>query len=176
MCLPVPVLALVATGLSAIGTGVGALSANAQANYRAKVAEQSAGIEREAARTERENTREAALEHYRKIADLKGRQRVGAAGGGVAVDFGTAGDIVADTDALGREDVGRIYKQGAQAVRGHDIGAANYMGEAAAQRQAGTGALIKGAFDFGSTVLGGVKQCASLKPNYSNMKAQQKGL
>lgn len=166
MCLPMAGLALAGTALAAIGTGFSALQANAQAQYRAKVAEQNAAMEREAGQQEAQNTREAALEQYRRIGQVKGQQRLAAAAGGVSGDFGTASDVVADTDMLGREDVDRIYRQGAQNVRGRDIGASNYMGEANAQRQAGTGALIKGAFDMGSTVLGGASQYRRLKANF----------
>ena len=163
MCLPLAALSLVSAGVSAVGGGIAALSANAQANYRAKVAEQNAKLSAEAAHTADMNTREAALQQYRKIADMKGRQRVAAGANGVGIDFGTAGDVVQDTADMGREDVGRIYDQGYQKARGFEIEAANYRGEANAQRSAGTGALIKGAFDMGSTVLGGVQQYKKLK-------------
>jgi hypothetical protein len=162
MCDPATLM-IAATVASAASAGVGALSANAQANYQAKIAERNAGLEREAARQEQENTRQAALQHYRQVSKLKGQQIVGAAANGVGVDFGTAGDVLADTEMLSREDVNRIYQQGFQNVRGRDIQASNYMGEASAQRQAGKGALIKGAFDMGSTVLGGVSQYKGLK-------------
>lgn len=163
MCLPLATLALVGTGLSAVGTGVAALSANAQSRYQAKVAEQNAKMAAEAAHTADENTREAALQQYRKIAQVKGQQRLAAGANGVGLEFGTAADAVADTSAMGREDVGRIYDQGYQKARGFEIEAANYRGEAAAKRQAGTAALIGGAFNMGSTVLGGVQQYKKLR-------------
>lgn len=153
--------------MSAVGTGVAALSANAQANYRAKVADQNAKLAAEAAHTADENTRTAALEQYRKIAAAKGAQRVAAGANGVGVDFGTAGDVVDDTNMLGREDVGRIYDQGYQKARGFEIEASNYRGEANAQRSAGTGALVSGAFNMGSTILGGAQQYKKLKANYA---------
>ena len=149
--------------MAALSTGLGALQANAQAKYQAKIAERNAGMEREAARQEIENTRTEAMGHYRKIAALKGQQRVAAAANGVSLDFGTAADLLADTEGLGREDIQRIYESGNQRLRGHDINASNFMGEASAQRQAGKGALIKGVLDMGSTVLGGVKQYNDLQ-------------
>lgn len=163
MCIPAATLALVSAGISAVGAGVGALQANAMANYRAKVEERNASMEREAANQEQQNTRDAALQHYRKVAQLKGNQIVGAAANGVVGSFGTAGDTQADTDMLATEDAGRIYKQGAQNVRSHDIGAWNSQAQAAADRQSGSNALVKGAFDFGSTVLGGVQQYGRIK-------------
>lgn len=162
MCDPAT-LAIVGTVASAASAGVGALTAANQAKYQAKIAERNAAMEREAAVQEQENTRQAALKHYREVAQLKGQQIVGAAANGVSVDFGTAGDVLADTEMLSREDVDRIYKQGYQNVRGRDIQASNYTAEASAQRSAATGALVKGAFDMGSTVLGGVSQYKKIK-------------
>lgn len=165
MCDPVT-LSIAATAVATIGTGFSALQANSQARYQAKIAERNAALEREAGQQERENTRQAAMRQWREIGKVKAEQRLAAAAGGTAIDFGTAGDVQADTDMLGGEDVNRIYQQGNQNMRGHDIGASNYMGEANAQRQAGSGALIKGVFDMGSTVLGGVSQYKKLKAGF----------
>ncbi|CAH0496609.1 hypothetical protein NVSP9465_01646 [Novosphingobium sp. CECT 9465] len=153
-----PALPLIAAGMAALGTGVGALQANAQANYKAKIAERNAGLEREAWLQDQQNTRGEAQAQYRQMAKLQGQQRVAAGANGVAIDFGTAADVVADTKALGSEDVGRIYSSGFQKMRGRDIAASNYVGEANAARSAGTAALVKGVFDMGSTILGGAQQ------------------
>ena len=163
MCLPMATLALVGAGMSAVGAGVGALQANAQAQYASQVAEQNAAMEREAAQQEIANTRETALNHYRKVAQVKGNQVVSAAANGVGLDFGTAADVASDTEMLAREDVNRIYQQGNNNLRGRDVRASNFMGEAAAQRSAGKAALIGGAFNIGSTVLGGVQQYKKLR-------------
>ncbi|WP_067736248.1 virion core protein, T7 gp14 family [Novosphingobium naphthalenivorans] len=160
-----PALPIIAAGMAAASAGVGALAANAQARFQAKVAERNAGMEREAGLQERENTRQAALDHYRKIGQLKGAERARAAAAGVSVDFGTAAQVVDDTEMLGREDVNRIYQQGYQNLRGHDIAASNYKGQASASRQEGTAALVKGVFDMGSSILGGAKQYGNLKPD-----------
>lgn len=166
MCLPMATLALIGTGLSAVGTGFSALQANAQANYQAKIADRNAALEREAGQQELQNTRDAMMAHYRETSRIKGQQRLAAAAGGVSLDFGTPLDTAADTQMLANEDASRIYSQGNQNLRGHDIQASNYGAEANAQRQAGTGALIKGAFDMGSTVLGGAAQYRKLKLDY----------
>lgn len=163
MCGPAAI-PLVAAGMAAASAGVGALAANAQARFQAKIADRNAAMEREAGQQELQNTREAALDHYRKIGQMKGAQRARAAAAGVGADFGTAAAVVDDTEMLGREDVGRIYRQGAENVRGRDIAGANFKGQAAASRQAGTAALIKGGFDMGSSLLGGANQ-------YNKMKA-----
>lgn len=162
MC-PPAVLAIGAAVMSAVGTGIGAIQASSAANYRAKVADRNAALEVEAANQENQNTREAALAHYRKVADLKGQQAVGAAANGVLGDFGTAADTYADTEMLSREDVGRIYRQGYENVRSRDTAAWNQRAQANAARSEASNALIKGAFDFGSTVLSGVQQYKKLK-------------
>ncbi|MBB3955936.1 hypothetical protein [Novosphingobium sediminicola] len=162
MCDPLTLTAA-AAATAAIGTGVGAVQASSMANYRAQVADRNAALEMQAVQTEQENTRQAALDHYRKVAQLKGQQIVGAAANGVSVDFGTAADTVADTNMLAAEDANRIYRQGFQAVRNHDINAANYGAEASASRSDASGSLLKGAFDMGSTTLGAATQYSKLK-------------
>lgn len=163
MCGPAA-LPLIAAGAAAASAGVGALAANAQARFQAKIAERNADMEREAGQQELQNTREAALDHYRKVGQLKGAQRARAAAAGVGVDFGTADGVADDTDMLGREDVARIYKQGNEKLRGHDIAASNFESQAGASRQQGKAALVKGAFDVGSSLLSGANQ-------YNKMKA-----
>ncbi|TCM25700.1 hypothetical protein [Novosphingobium sp. ST904] len=160
MCAPV---AVIAAGVAAAGAIFGGLAANAQSRFQAKLADRNASIEREAAQQEIQNTKDAALDHYRKIGQMKGQQRARAAAAGVGVDFGTAADVVADTDMLGREDVGRIYSQGAQNVRGHDIAASNYKSQAGAARQAGTAALVSAGFDAGKSLLSGANQYSQMK-------------
>lgn len=150
----------------AVGSAAtGALAANAQAKYQAKIADRNAAMEREAGQQELQNTREAALDHYRKVGQMKGAQRARAAAGGVSVDYGTALALQDETEMLGREDADRIYRQGFQNVRGRDIQASNYGAEANAQRTAGTMALVKGGFDIGSSLLSAANQ-------YSKMKAR----
>lgn len=146
------------------GQGYAALQSAAASRYEARVADQNAKMDNEAAFRETENTKTAALAHYRRIAQLKGEQRVAQAANGVGLDFGSAVDVQSDTDMLGREDTQRIYDQGAEKVRGFDISAANYRSSAKASRFAATGAIVKGAFDMAGTALGGASQ-------YSKMKA-----
>ena len=168
MCLPAATLALIGAGISAAGAVYGGFAMNAQAQAQAKMAEQNAQLEREAAQQEQQNTRDAALKHYREVAQLKGQQIVGAAANGAVGDFGTAADTLGDTEMLSREDTKRIYDQGNQRVRGHDIGASNYEGEASAQRARGSAAIVSSLFSAGSTVLGGASQ-------YSRIRAEMGG-
>lgn len=108
MCDP---LTIAATAAMAASQGMSALQANAQAQYRAKIADRNAKLEIEAGQQERQNIRDEAQAKYREIAKIKGQQRVTAGANGVAIDFGTAGDVQADTQAMGSEDVNRIYQR-----------------------------------------------------------------
>lgn len=162
MCGP-PALAAAAAVVSMVGTGMSALQANAQAKYRAKISERNAALEREAGLQEEQATKDSVLAHYRKVAALKGQQRLAAAANGVSADFGTAADVQADTEMLSREDVRRLYEDGNNRRKSRDINASNYMGEASASRQAGKGALIGGLFDMTATALGGAQQYKQLK-------------
>ncbi len=155
----------IAAAVMAVGsTATGALAANAQARFQAKIAERNASMEREAGQQEIENTRSEAQAQYRQMGQIAGAQRARAAAAGVGVDFGTAGAVQDDTQLLGREDINRIYLQGAQNLRGRDIQASNYEGQAAASRQAGTMELVKGGFDIGSSLLSSARQYKNLRP------------
>ncbi len=147
MCGPaaLPIAALV---VSVVGTGFSALQASQQSKYQAKVADRNADLANEVAQQEQSNTRQEALTFYRKQAALKGQQRAAMSANGIDVNFGSAADVQADTEMLGREDVRRLYDQGAQRSRGFEIEASNFGGEANAARSAASGALIGGAFDI----------------------------
>ena len=162
MCDPSTLL-IAGTAVATIGAGYNALQTNAQQRYQAKVADQNAKLSAEAAKQEVDNNRDAALQHYRKVSQLKGQQRAAMAASGLDVDFGNAADLTADTNMLAREDAGRIYQQGAENIRTYDIQGANYRSQAVASRQAATGALIGGAFEMGSTALGGAQQYSKMK-------------
>lgn len=166
MCGP-PALALAAAGMAMVGQGVQALQANASARYQAKIADRNAALEREAGLREEKATQDNLRAHYRRVAQLKGRQRVAAAANGVSVEFGTAADVLADTDMLASEDARRILDDGYNRRRGRDIAASNYVSQAQASRQAGKGALVAGAFSAASTALGGARQYAALSPNFA---------
>lgn len=162
MCDPAT-LTIAAAAVSSIGTVVGGFTARAQANYQAKVADANAANERENIKFEQERTGREALLHYRKVAQLKGQQRAAAAANGVSTDFGTAQDIVTDTNTLAREDAANIYGQGFQNVRGMDRTVSNFVGEGRAQRAAGKGALIGSFFEAGGTLLSGASQFKKMR-------------
>lgn len=157
MCDP-GTLMIAATVASVAGAGLQGAQAQAQGKYQQRVADRNAELANEAAIQEAERTQDEARAHYRRVAALKGQQRVAAAANGVTVDYGTAATVLDDTDLLADEDLGRIYDAGAERQRGFDIEAANFKNQGQAARQAGNGALVGSVFNAGSTALGGAAQ------------------
>jgi len=162
--------------MSVLGTAMGALQANTQAHHAARVADRNADMERDAAQQDIANSREEALAQYRRIGAMKGAQRARAAANGVGVDWGTAGDLIDETHALGQEDIGRIYAQGQERLRSRDVTAANYSAQANAQRSAGRAALAKALFDTGSSVLDASRQFGSMRRSSPHTTGTKRGL
>jgi hypothetical protein len=162
MCNPA-VLIVAATAVAAAGQGVSAMSAASASRYEAKIADRNASLERESARNAADNGAIEAQRQYRKLAGLQGQQQAAMAANGVDLGFGSALQVQRDTAAMGAEDVKSIYDQTAQEVRGFDINASNYKAKAIAARQQAKGAMIKGAFDVGSTILSGATQYSKYK-------------
>lgn len=157
MCGP-PAIALAGAAIAATGSIVGGLQANAMGKYQQRVAEQNAALDRERINMERENSAREAQNYWRKVAQLKGQQRTHAAGSNVSTDFGSAAQIVMDTDLLAREDADLIYRGSAERIKGLDRSVSNNIAQGNAARSQGRGALIGSAFSAASSVLGGVSQ------------------
>ncbi len=162
MCDPATI-AIAAAAASAIGTGFSAIQQANMHRYQARVADRNAQLAAEAGRQEQDATRQTALDHYRRVAQLKGAQRAQMAANGIDINFGSAADVQGDTEMLAREDTSRIYEQGSRNVRARDFEGANYGGEASAQRTAATGSLISGAFDVAATALGASQQFGKVR-------------
>lgn len=155
MCEPAT-LAIIGTAVAATGAGVSAYMGYQQQQFRSKVAAANSKMESERAASEITKGQAERRALARKYAGLTGSQRAAMAANGIDVDFGSAADLLGDTSSLYREDLKTSVDNNAAAVRGIDISAANYMAESRAAKQAATGELISGAFDVGSTILGGV--------------------
>jgi hypothetical protein len=162
-----PALIIAATAVSAIGSGVSALQAASMSRYEAKIADRNAQLEGEAARSAADNGRIEAQRQYRKISQVQGQQAAAMAANGIDQSFGSAQQVQRDTAAMGAEDIQSIYDQTGQNIRGFDIRASNYRAQATGARRDATGALVKGIFDVGSTVLSGANQYSKLKAGRS---------
>jgi hypothetical protein len=158
MCAPVAALALVGGIMSATAGAVGTIAKIQQANMEAQVATANANSERQAAAQDQTSMNQAALQRYQQISQMEGEQRAVQGANGVNVDFGSPSQVRDNTAMLGAMDVNKIYQQGFQAQRGHDVAIANDQAQASAARNSATMAGIGGALQFGSSVLGGVSQ------------------
>lgn len=162
MCDPVT-LTVAATAVAAIGTGYSAMSANAQAKYERNVAEENRKHEVAAADDARKRGEIEQIRHYRALSQRLGDQRATMAASGLDVTFGSAADLMTDTAMLGYEDSAIIAENTAREVKGYEINAANYTMQGRAAKARGKAALISGALDIGSTILGGASQVGKLK-------------
>lgn len=157
MCEPAT-LAIIGTAVATAGAGYSALMANAQA--RGQVAQAKAN-QAEANRSAADAMERGNVEqqrHYRKVSQQAGAQRAALAANGLDIGFGSAADLVGDTAMFGEEDASALARNTRNEARGYQIQAANYATEAKSAKLAATGALVKGAFDVGSTIIGGAQQ------------------
>ncbi|MFL0418420.1 hypothetical protein ACH0CP_12710 [Sphingomonas sp. 179-I 2A4 NHS] len=166
MCDPGTLL-IAATATAAIGAGVSAAQNAAMSNYQAKVADRNAGLANGQARDAQERTRTQALRVGRQVGQMKGQQRAAMAANGIDLGMGSALQVQQDAAMIGAEDIAQVYRQGDEEVRGFTLNAANYRAQAKGARQAAAGAIVGGAFDVGTTMLGGATQ-------YSDYKARLK--
>ena len=162
MCEPAT-LAIIGTVAATASAGVAGYSAYQQSKYQAKVAKQNAKFESERAIGEIDRGVEERRNLSRRYAATRGAQRAAMAANGIDVDFGSAADVLGDTDMFYREDTETSLTNQADRVRGIDISAANFRGEAAAAKSRATGQLIGTALNMGSTILGGVGQVNQLR-------------
>ena len=162
MCGP-PALAAAAAGMAAIGQISSGLSSAANYRYQAKVAD--ANVKQTNQQTldaiQRGTIDRQQLD--RKYSDLQGSQQAAMAANGIDLSFGSAGQVASDTRMLRNEDASALYKNQADEIRGHDISASNFRGEAQAKRQQAKGAIVSAAFGAASSLLGGANQFSSLK-------------
>ncbi len=163
MCDPVTATLIAATAVAAVGTGVSAISANNQAKYQGKVADMNARMDNAAARDAIDRGKVESQRFQREASQMQGAQRASLAANGIDVNFGSAAAVRADTTRAIEEDAQTIRENSMREVRGFEINAANFGAQARGYRAAGKAALVKGAFDMGSTVLGGAQQYSKLK-------------
>jgi hypothetical protein len=157
MCDPVT-LTIAAVAVTAIGTGVTAYGQYSQQRYQGKVADANAKAESAAAADAISRGRMETQAYQQQVARQASQQRAAMAANGLDVTFGSAYETIGDTLDLGQQDSALMMRNAEREGMRSDLGAANQRAEARARRSAATGALVKGAFDIGSTVLGGAQQ------------------
>ena len=162
MCDP-GTLIVASTVAAAAGSAVNAAQSAAQSRYEARVADQNAKLTGQQVADAQARTRLEAARLYRKAGQVQGQQLAAQAANGVDLGFGSALRVQEDAAMVTAEDAGQIYKAGDQEVRGFDIEVGNYRAKAQGARQAAKGAIIKGAFDVGSSILGGAREYSKYK-------------
>lgn len=162
MCDPVS-LTIAAAAVTAGGQIAQGIGQAQQARYAASIADQNARLSADQAKRAEDNTAIEAQRRYRQSAQVMGAQQAAMAANGVDVSFGTAAQNNLDARMIAAEDVGQIYQQGSDTVKGLDIQGWNYRGEANAQRAKASGAIVNSVFSAASTALGGASQIAKMK-------------
>jgi len=163
MCLPLlPALAIASAVATAGGQIVAGTAAHNQAKYEAGLDEQNAKLSAQQANDANLNTNLEAQRRYREGGALAGRQQAAMAANGIDLGFGSAGQVQQDTKMITGEDVGQIYKQGAQRAKGFDIQAFNYKADASAQRAKASAATLSTVFGVAGTALGAASQISKM--------------
>ncbi|WKJ88752.1 hypothetical protein QZJ86_12040 [Methylomonas montana] len=125
--------AFVAAAAAVIGAGLSAYSASEQAsaqkkaaNYQAQVEANNAkiaGYQRSAALQQGE---EQAQQSMMEQSQLRAKQIASMAANGVDLNSGSATDILATTDFLGKQDVNAIQNNAARKAWGYQVESGNY--------------------------------------------------
>lgn len=159
MCVdPVSAIAIAGVVTAAAGQATSALSGAAQSRYEARIADRNAALDREGARDALERGRKEEQRYERELGQRMGSQRAAMAANGIDLSFGSAADFLADTGRIGQEDAATIRENSMREARGMEISAANFGAQASGLRSKAKGQLVAGAFEVGSTLLGGAQQ------------------
>lgn len=158
MCEPTTALIIASTVVASAGAGYSALMANAQAKGQANQAKANQAEANRSAADAIERGNIDQKQHYRRVSQQMGAQRAAMAANGIDIGFGSALDLVGDTAMYGEEDANALARNSRNDVRAFQIQGANFANEAKSAKLAAKGALVKGAFDVGSTILGGAQQ------------------
>jgi hypothetical protein len=162
LCEPATI-ALAAAAVTATGKIVEGVNTRKGLRYQAKIADRNAALDRAAAADALERGRVEEMRQGRKTAQLIGAQRAAIAANGVEVDFGSMGDVTADTRMIGFEDAQTIRKNAARESKGYEISAWNRKADASAKRAQGGAAMWASAFDAAGTLLSAGSQYKKAK-------------
>lgn len=167
MCTPAaaPYVMMAGAGASAMGASNSAKAQQAGLNYQAEVAANNAQIAewqaQDAIRQGQEQEQQSRLQY----AATKATQRAALAANGVALDEGSAVDILTSTDYADVVDASTIRANAARAAWGYRTQGTNYRDNATALR-AGAGAISSGSA-AGLSLLGSSGQVAQGWYQYS---------
>ncbi|OAE72607.1 hypothetical protein A7J71_11345 [Achromobacter insolitus] len=167
MCTPAaaPYVMMAGAGASAAGATNSANAQRAGLNYQAEVAANNAQIAEWQAQDAIRQGQEQEQQSRLRYASTKGTQRAALAANGVALDEGSAVDILASTDYMNASDASTIQANAARAAWGYRTQGANYTDNANSLR-AGASAISSGSA-AGMSLLGSAGQVASSWYQYS---------
>lgn len=162
-----PYMMLAASAASAVGSANSASAQQAGLNYQADVAANNAQIAewqaQDAIRQGQEQEQQSRLQY----ATTKSTQRAALAANGVALDEGSAVDILTSTDYMDEMDASTIQANAARSAWGYRTQGTNYSDNAKSLR-AGAGALNSGSA-AGLSLLGSAGQVAQGWYQYSKV-------
>lgn len=176
MCEPAT-LAIISAATAVIGSGVSAYGAiqsgkaqqsamdyQAQTNRRNSIiAQQNATMERQAGIEEQRRQRI-------NTAQIIGQQKAGMASNGIALDYGTALDTVANTAELGELDALMIGYNAEKRARNYLTQSSSFSSQSALNTMSGQNAMTSGMIGAGGSALGGIGKVADKWYNYKTTK------
>lgn len=162
------------TGLMVAGTVIAGAStlytadANAKAStYNSQVMEMNAVLAERRARDAEERGVKAEQAKRMEVAALMGRQRASMAANGVDIGFGSAFDVLVDTQYLGDLDALTIKRNAAREAYDFRTDAASGRADAGLARANASNAMTGGYLEAASTVLGGASSSYSQYRSYN---------
>lgn len=168
MCLPIPIAIAAASAMTSVaGQFMQGQAAHTTAKYQQSAANANAALANDQAKQQIDATNLEAQRTYRKAGALQGEQQAAMAANGIDTTFGSAAQVKSDSKMIAAEDVGQIYKEGANKTQGYLIDA--YNEKLKGMNDASTASSVGWATSFGmlGTALGGASQIARLRnPNF----------
>lgn len=148
---------LLSVGSTVLST-VGAVGA---ANYQAQVAKNNAVIADQNAQKASDAAQQEQLASDQQTAALVGEQEAIQGASGLSINGASQLRTRRTAQRLGRTDAINIRNQGNTEIQQFLQQGENFRAEARSQKATATGALIGGAFDIGSSLIGGSKSVRS---------------
>jgi len=163
-------LTIAGTGVSLLGEYQQAKGEQAQANYQAQIADRNAKLADNQQQDAIQRGDLAAEAQARRAAQIRGQQIAAMSANGQQVGFGSAADIVRDTETGANRDTGNIVQNAFRESQGYAINAANYRASAVGDRAAADQAMQAGYLKMGSTILGSAVKVGSIYANNGKIK------
>lgn len=142
--------------LLSVGSGVlSTVGAVGAANYQAQVAKNNAIIAEKNAQLASDQSQNQQLQNDQEVAALIGSQEAIQGASGLSISGATQLRTRRSAARLGRQDSINIREQGASEVQNLLQQGENFRAEARSQKSTALGAMLGGAFDIGSSLVGG---------------------